>query len=734
MAENSSSSVPFGAYLKVLRTRFWVILIIFILTVGSDWFVTDQVLPKIYEASALIKITPRGEEAVTSFDGSGTDRPFDQTSFQSESEIMKSSRLQMPIISELGLDKRWAKTVYKSAVEKLTPQESLAYMGQILDISFKRGTSLIEIKAQSEDPQEAAQIANAVAEHYKAMRDADEASRSNRGSDSIRDQIAQQQKIVDQARENRDKLREEAGKQGVSIDPRDNGLASRSDTDLDARKRDLLTAKEDADARRVLMESVKDLPDDQFVNTLEALGGHEIPNIATLRADAFKLEADIDNLLKQGFEENHPRVQALRAELQRERQQITDLIAGTRRAIIVDSQMANSRVDLLNKEVQDLTEKTQKDQSSQLGPFRDSEREYEHQESILDAYSVHLKQVIADSQLLESPVKVIAPAQPPEGPSKPNKLINLVVGGVAGLFFGIMFAFFIEYLDTSVKTMADAEALLGIPVLTVIPNKGGPLPLTLQAAQMPHAEGYRILRAKLDFKVQNGMGPTVSMLSGGPGEGKSTTLFNLAVVCAQAGQSVILVDGDLRRPVMHQLAKVPNEHGLADYLKGKGDVLDYIQPTSLPQLHLLSAGDMSISDIGTLAGDKIRHMLDELKQRYDLVLIDSPPILGISDGSIIAREVDYVILVIQHRRYSREVSMRAKRAIDEVRGNCVGMVLNNVASRSDDAYYYYSNYENYHKKDKKAAARRKKGAAAPKANGTVPVVTARKNDLESDEF
>ncbi len=732
MADNSSNTVHLSEYFKVLRNRIGVIFTILILTVVSGWYVTDQVMTKWYTASALIKIAPRGEEAVTTFDGSTTDRPFDQTAFQSESVIMKSSKLQLPIINALGLDKEWAKTIFKGKVDKLTPQEALGHMGQILDISFEHGTSLIKIAADSQDPVEAAKIANAVADQYKEMRDADEATRANGGADAIRDQIAQQQKIVDERRALVDQLRDEAGKQGVSIDPRDNGLASRADTDLDARKRDLLTAKEDADARRVLMESVKDLPDDQFVNTLEALGGHEIPNIASLRTDAFKLESDTDNLLKQGFEENHPRVQALRAELAKTQEQIKDLIAGTRRAIVVDSQMANSRVDLLNKEVEDLTAKTQKDQASQLGPFRDAEREYEKQESVLDAYSVHLKQVIADSRLMVSPVNVISRADPPENPSKPNKFINLIVSGVAGLVFGLAVAFLIEYLDTSVKTMADAESLLGIPVLTIIPNKGGPLPLTPQAARLPHAEGYRILRAKLDFKVQNGMGPSLSMLSGGPGEGKSTTLYNLAIVCAQAGQSVILVDGDVRRPVVHQMVKVPNERGLANYLRNEGDVLEFIQQTALPNLHVLTAGNMEMADIGSLVGEKIRHMLDELKQRYDLVLVDSPPILGISDGSIIAREVDYVILVIQHRRYPREVSLRAKRAIEEVHGNCVGMLLNNVASKSDDAYYYYSNYESYHKKDKKDAARKKKASGG--SNGKASVAATRKSDLESEEF
>jgi capsular exopolysaccharide synthesis family protein len=223
------------------------------------------------------------------------------------------------------------------------------------------------------------------------------------------------------------------------------------------------------------------------------------------------------------------------------------------------------------------------------------------------------------------------------------------------------------------------------------------------------------------------------MLSGGPGEGKSTTLFNMAVVCANSGQSVILVDSDLRRPTVHDLAHVPNDRGLANYLRGEGEALDFIQETKQANLHVLTAGDLSLSHIGALAGPRIRAMLDELKQRYDIVFIDSPPILGVSDSSIIAREVDYVILVIQHRRYPREISLRAKRALEEVHANCVGMVLNSVALRSDDSYYYYSNYRNYYRK----SARQRKTAVA-RANGKAAkpaaLAATRKSEPENGEF
>jgi capsular exopolysaccharide synthesis family protein len=363
-------------------------------------------------------------------------------------------------------------------------------------------------------------------------------------------------------------------------------------------------------------------------------------------------------------------------------------------------------------------------------PFTDAQRELAQQQSLLDALNVRLKQVIADSQLQESPVRIISRAQPPEVPSSPKKTLNYCISAVAGLFVGVAVAFLIEYLDTSVKTMADAEMLLGLPVLTVIPNKGGPIPLVHDSGQLPHAEGYRILRAKLDLKVQNGIGPTLTMLSGGPGEGKSTTIYNLAVVCAQSGQSVLLIDCDLRRPVLHEMLGVSNERGLSNYLRGEGDAVHFVQRTALPKLQVLAAGNMPLSEIGVLAGDKIRIMLDDLKQRYDLVLIDAPPVLGISDGSIIAREVDYVILVIQHRRYPRDISLGAKRAVEEVHGNCVGMVLNCVAVKSDDSFYYYSSYGNYYRKK---PDRSKKHKELAQTNGKA-VAATRKIVLESDEF
>jgi capsular exopolysaccharide synthesis family protein len=732
MADTTSQTLHFNEYFKVIRNRLWVIFTIFVLTVATGEYVTEWVLPKVYTASAEIQLHPAGEHSVVTIDNAPADKGFDPTAFQAEFEILQSPDMLQPIINDLQLDKIWAQRLYKGKLEKMQPLDALAYMNSILRLDLKRGTNIIQITVSSEVAQEAADIANAVADRYKTVRQVSEDQRNTRGEESLQEQIDQQQKVVDQKRAVLDKMREDAAANGVDLTQPGSGAGDRTETDLDERQKDLLSAKVDYDARRVLLEKVQNLPDDEFISTLDALGREE-SKIATLRTEVLGIDSDIDNLLKDGFEENHPRVLSLRAEKERKLQQIKDLIAATRRAMVVDADMAQSRVTLLQKEVDDLKTSTREHFTNSLEPYRMAQRDFDEQQSLLDALSVRLKQVSADKQLLESPVRIITRATAPNFPSKPNKNLNLTVSVMAGLFVGVVVAFLIEYLDTSVKTMADAESLLGLPVLTVIPNKGGPMPLNQEAARLPHAEGYRILRAKLDLKVQNGIGPSLSMLSGGPGEGKSTTIYNLAIVCAQAGQSVILVDCDLRRPTLHELVNLPNDRGLSNYLQGKGDAVEYIQQTAIPKLHLLASGDLPMSEIGVLAGDKIRMMLEDLKQRYDLVLVDSPPVLGISDGSIIAREVDYVILVIQHRRYPREISLRAKRAIEEVHGNCVGMVLNCVSVKSDDSYYYYSSYGNYYKK---AGRNKKRKNVAANGNGDHKALTVggRKADLESDEF
>ena len=734
MADNSDQILHFHEYFKVIRNRLWVIFTIFTLTVLSGYYVTNEVLQKTYTATSEIKILPREITPIATPSGGKTEGEIGTQEFQNEFEVISSPDVLSPIITDLQLDKVWAKR-FKSALDALPMQDALGYMTGILHLDFKRGTSIITITVQSEVPEECSKIANAVANRYKTMRDVAEDQLANSGITVLRDQISQQEKSVEDQSAKVEQMRQDLYEKHITMPGGLNEASTtRMEGDLDDRSKELQSAKLDYDARMVLLNKIINLPDEEFVSTLDGLGRQQ-GDIAGLRGDILKEQTDITNLLNDGFDQNHPRIVSMQAEIDAKKKQLTNLIAGLRRSMQVDADMAKSRIQLLQGEVDELTKEVTQQTSEDLVPFHTAERQLDVDRGMLDTLKVKLQQDEIDITMHESPVVIISLADPPEYPTSPKKSLNMLVSIAAGLFVGIGVAFLIEYLDTSVKTMADAETLLGLPVLTVIPNKGGPMPLIQDAGRLPHAEGYRILRAKLDLKVQNGIGPSLTMLSGGPGEGKSTTIYNLAIVCAQAGQSVCLVDCDLRRPTLHDLVGVSNERGLSNYLRGEGEAVEFIQRTQMPKLQVLAAGNMPMSDIGVLAGDKIRHMLDDLKQRYDLVLIDAPPVLGISDGSIIAREVDYVILVIQHRRYPREISLRAKRAIEEVHGNCVGMVLNCVAVKSDDSYYYYSSYGNYYKSySKKGRTKKKKETDTAGTNGKHTPVVTRKADLDSDEF
>ncbi len=188
-----------------------------------------------------------------------------------------------------------------------------------------------------------------------------------------------------------------------------------------------------------------------------------------------------------------------------------------------------------------------------------------------------------------------------------------------------------------------------------------------------------------------------AVVAGGAGEGKSTTAFNLAYVCAQQGEKVLLVDADLRRPVQHTILGVSNRFGLTNVLLRDVPVEETIKTTSVPNLHFLPSGRLPRTSLGVLDPKRIGELVASLKQKYDMVIFDTPPVVGISDSSVIAKEMDGVVLVVQYRKYPRDMIIRAKQMLDTLGVKQVGVVLNNINIMRDDYYYYYhSYYSNYY--------------------------------------
>jgi len=157
---------------------------------------------------------------------------------------------------------------------------------------------------------------------------------------------------------------------------------------------------------------------------------------------------------------------------------------------------------------------------------------------------------------------------------------------------------------------------------------------------------------------------------------------------------VLVVDSDLRRPTLHKMINVANTLGLTNYLLKQNTLDEVIQTTKVPKLHLMASGKLPSSSIGILSSAQMKSLINELKGRYDYVFFDSPPIMGVSDASILASEVDMTLQVIQYRRYPQPMNIRAKQMIEKVGGNLLGIVLNNINMSQDESYYYYSGY--YH--------------------------------------
>ena len=244
------------------------------------------------------------------------------------------------------------------------------------------------------------------------------------------------------------------------------------------------------------------------------------------------------------------------------------------------------------------------------------------------------------------------------------------------------------------KTLDDVERFLQIPVLAVIPKDISVLMKSV--GDSPDAEAYRILRANVEFNKPHRDANTFTLISGGPGEGKSTTINNLAFTCAKGGYNVLVVDADLRRATQHLLFGVSNEVGLTDYLLGRMEIDEIVKTTKIDNLSFIPAGELPGDSVGILNSQRMTDLIAKLKQQYDLVFFDSPPILGVSDGSVLASEVDITIMVVQHRRFPRAMLQRVKQAVLGVGGRLIGVVLNNVDSKHDDGYSYYNSYNEYY--------------------------------------
>lgn len=316
---------------------------------------------------------------------------------------------------------------------------------------------------------------------------------------------------------------------------------------------------------------------------------------------------------------------------------------------------------------------------------------------------------LAEAQTSDN-IVLTTPAQPATSPIRPRVFNNTVLALVLGALLGLAIAFLIEYLDDTVKTPDQIRDFTGLPTLGTVVLLAGDTPNERLVARLAPkslgAEAYRVLRTNLQFSSLDKTLTTLACTSAQPGEGKSTTIANLAVVMAQADKRVILVDADLRRPSIHRLLKLPNNVGLSTALLDKVRSPEvYLQDTDVPNLRVMTTGPIPPNPAEMLNSARMHEMIEFLKAQADIVLFDTPPVLAVADTSILASQVDGTLLVLWTGRTRADLLVQASERLQSVGGMQLGVVLNKLAQRKSgyyyNTYYYYaSRYEN--EEDKKS--------------------------------
>ncbi len=312
---------------------------------------------------------------------------------------------------------------------------------------------------------------------------------------------------------------------------------------------------------------------------------------------------------------------------------------------------------------------------------------------------------------------ILVPAQVPTTPISPNIPQNIVFGAIAGLVLAVGGAFLIEYfndtlddtLDDTVKNAGDVQRVLDLSTLgsiTRIADIHQPADhlVTAKHPRSPTAEAYRILRTNLHSKGLENPSGALLITSAGPSEGKTTTAANLAVVMAQAGKRVILMDADLRRPSLHQFFGLPNEVGLSTLMLEDVSLLDrVIQSTAIEGLRVITSGPLPPNPAEVLDSKPMDDIMNTLRKQVDMLILDSPPILAVADASILGSRCSGAVLVIDAGRTHNQVCRRGLETLAQTGVQVYGVVLNKLALRRASGYYYY-----YYSKDGKSKEKRRK--------------------------
>lgn len=711
-------------YLQVMRNRWKEIFLTFLLVFMAAAVVT-YLLPPVYRTKVQFEIkSPRSPIQVLN-DGGGTIWDKTQTGnyIFTQFEVVRAPETLKYVARNLYLTKEWG-------VSEDTAAQRLGGMIEVVPV---RNTDLVDVYVRGGDPKLAQNIAEGVVEAYRKRREMEEIEYA---TNAIRKLMEGVEVARNQLMEKNYELKRIIN-EGNYIGPLWNGenySSTRTTTGEEeahaAAQTEIRGLERSITDLKTHIGEIKKLKDEELLGYVVSsdLMSSESYGTENLRR-LYKEKQDRDQsraaLIASGYGSKHPKVSALEQTAVKGDQDLNVAILGLRTSLDSRLKMLEETLKGRKEAEEDLKVALQK-KTMMDNNLMDVLRDYSAK--LRNVSEMERRHIVEATQLRIPRVPVIVQehAMLPQAPVSPNISLNLAIGAGAGLVLGFIVAFLLEYFDTSVKSVEEVERALKVPVIGVVPKDIGVF--YQEPGENPDVEAYRILRTNIELSKKGINEVSIAFVSGTAGEGKTTTLCNLAYVYAQAGYTTLMIDADMRRSKLNQYYDLDNSFGLSNYLTSDIALEDVVMETAMENLYILPAGPMPRDPSGLLSTRKMAELLREAKNRFDIVLVDSPPILGVSDSAIIVRSVDVSVMVVQPRKLSEQVLKKEKDVIEASGGNLIGVVLNNVDIGSDHQYQYYTTYYMYTPGQGTTRKQKKKSSKVARPDGSVAEFTSEDGD------
>jgi succinoglycan biosynthesis transport protein ExoP len=688
MASSSGNkeSASLADLVRILRLR-WALIFLVMLVVFATTVVVTAFLPRWYLATAKVAVEkPEGEVKLFQAQGSSS---YDPYFMQDQFRIMQDEKILYPVIERLGLNTKLAAAMGAPGAT-LAPDITYRYLvAKMLRIEPQRSSSHIEINVYAQQPALAADIANEIARVYSDDRIAKATSQQREGLAQLEKELSQQEGAVTRQRDLVEKLRKDLNISGVDLN------AKYSDMEIETLRQmqnSLIALRVDAIGRKTRWERFRSIPVEDrmgLVNS-ELIPDQNIQNLL----QAYLIADQKVTQLKARLGEAHPDLVSAIESRAKIKEQLEALLRGYESGLEIAYKEAQARVEELESQLA----KAKVDQilsaRDRMRPFEEAAQKLEDETRLYTTLRLTLRQREIDFQVPKRTIEILNTAVAARRPSRPNWILNVASAILFGGVLAVGVALTLEYFDTSLRDVADIEERLKVPVLGVIPHHHDPMGAGKDEPE--EAEPYRVLHTNLNLALKPGQPAVIVVFSAGPAEGKSTTICRLAHLMGAYGERVLLVDGDLRRPAQHQLAGCPRAPGLSDVLAGKRDFAEAIRRSVVPGVDLLTSGGMPGFTLSLLFANRLRDLVGSLRGSYDRIMVDSPPIIGVSDASLLAGMADGAILLIQHRRNPASMVLRAQQIIVALKTPILGAVLTQVPRGSGEDYGYYTQAYSYY--------------------------------------